>query len=266
MSYLQDKKNKDKKKIRFAALAILVIAFLYFSANIFNILSKGSLNVFSSVVGLSSRIKNNLHNISVYFTSKNSLLLENQNLKNTINENEARMANYEALFNENEKLKEILLRKHGEKVMLLAGIIGSPNQSPYDTLLLDAGESNGVKVGDKVFAYGDIPIGVIAETAKNSAKVRLFSTPGERLTSVLAGSDTFVELVGRGRGNFEAILPRDFELPEGTLALLPGIYPYTVAEVVSTISDPRDSYKKALLKSPINIFELKFVEISLDGI
>ncbi len=215
---------------------------------------------------VSTRIKNNIHNISAYFVSKNSLLSENDSLKNTIRDNEARMANYEALFNENEKLKEILLRKHGEQAMLLAGIISSPNQSPYDTLVIDAGESNGIKVGDKVFAYGDIPIGVVSEVIKNSAKVRLFSTSGEHLTAVLAGSDTFVELIGRGRGNFEAILPRDFELAEGTLALLPGVNPYTVAEVSSVISDPRDSYKKALLKSPINIFELKFVEISLDGI
>ena len=48
---------------------------------------------------------------------------------------------------------------------------------------------------------------------------------------------------------------------EKTEAVLPGTTPYTVAIFEKVISDPRDSFVKALFVSPVNIQELKFVEV-----
>jgi len=58
-------------------------------------------------------------------------------------------------------------------------------------------------------------------------------------------------------------LPRDFVLEKRTEIILPGITPYIVGIVETIISDPRDSFQKALLVSPVNIQELKFVEVEL---
>ncbi len=263
MSYLQDKKRKNKKtrNVFFTVLGILL--FIFFSTAIFNFFSSSSHAVLTPIVSLGNRIGNNFSNAKVFFLSKSALSSENNELKNKLIEQEAKLANYEALFNENEKIKEILLRKPEGRKMVLSGILGNPNQSPYDTLIVDAGSDHGIEVGNHVFAYGDIPIGIVKEVSSSTSKVMLYSTYGEKLSATLSGSDTFIELIGRGRGNFEVILPRDFELANGTLALLPGIHPYTLAEVTDIISDPRDPFKKALLKSPINIFELKFVEVEI---
>ena len=70
-----------------------------------------------------------------------------------------------------------------------------------------------------------------------------------------------MDLVGRGGGNFEMVLPRDFTLTKDDKVVLPGISSYVVASVESTISDPRDPFMKALLVSPVNIQDLKFVEV-----
>ena len=59
------------------------------------------------------------------------------------------------------------------------------------------------------------------------------------------------------------ILPRDFVLEKGTEVVLPGITPYVIGIVQTIISDPRDSFQKALLSSPVNIQEIKFVEVEL---
>jgi hypothetical protein len=77
----------------------------------------------------------------------------------------------------------------------------------------------------------------------------------------LSGKDVFLEIVGRGGGNFEMIIPRDFIILKGDEVVLPGIVPYVVGIVETIISDPRDSFTKALLVSPVNIQELKFVEV-----
>ena len=71
-------------------------------------------------------------------------------------------------------------------------------------------------------------------------------------------------MIERGGGNFEMILPRDFILERGSVVTLPGIFPYVVAIVDTIISDPRDSFAKILLTSPINIQELKFVEVIIN--
>ena len=58
------------------------------------------------------------------------------------------------------------------------------------------------------------------------------------------------------------VLPRDFVLEKGSTVVLPGSS-YVVAVVKTIISDPRDSFIKALLVSPANVQELKFVEVKL---
>ena len=43
--------------------------------------------------------------------------------------------------------------------------------------------------------------------------------------------------------------------------VLPGINSYVLGTISTIISDPRDSYQIALLASPVNIQQLKFVEV-----
>ncbi len=57
------------------------------------------------------------------------------------------------------------------------------------------------------------------------------------------------------------IAPRDFDLGRGDQAVMPGILPRTLGIVQEVISSPRDPFIKALLVSPANIQELKFVQI-----
>ena len=59
------------------------------------------------------------------------------------------------------------------------------------------------------------------------------------------------------------ILTRDFILLKEDQVVLPGINTYVVGVVETIISDPRDSFQKALLIAPVNIWELKFVEVEI---
>ena len=115
-----------------------------------------------------------------------------------------------------------------------------------------------------VFAFTHVPIGRVAAVYSNSSKVVLFSTAGEKTQVVLGGrKDIFMQIVGRGGGNFEMTIPRDLTLNKGDEVVLPGITPYILAVVETVISDPRDPFVKALLVSPVNMEELKFVEVEL---
>ena len=270
MSYLLDKKIKRKKFINIAFFVFIFCILFYFRLSIWNGLSYASQIIFTPVLVLGNSISEKLGNLGYYFISKNSLFLENESLKIKLLENEIKMLNYDALVADDISLKEILGRKDLKTNMVLSAILSKPNQSPYDILVIDAGTNEGLKVGNMVFALGNVPIGRIGEVYTSSSKVILFSTSGEK-TQVSIGKKNlpagrqgiFMEIIGRGGGNFEMVLQRDLMLSKGDQVFLPGIVPHVVGIVETIISDPRDPFQKALLTSPVNVQELKFVEVKL---
>jgi cell shape-determining protein MreC len=275
MSYLLDKKIQKNKILKIALGIVVLIILFYFRLSIFSGLSFVSQVFFRPVLIFGNNVGEKLGSFGSYFVSKNSLSLENQNLKYQISESAADRANYDSVVALNISLKETLGRKDSKVNMILSAILAKPNQSIYDTLLIDVGTRQGIKIGDRVFALGNVPIGRVDSVYENSSKVVLFSNAGEKTQGIITGKpastsaslggliSTFVELVGRGGGNFEIILPRDFVLQKGDQVVMPGINPYVLAFVETTISDPRDPFTKVLLTSPVNIQELKFVEVEL---
>jgi rod shape-determining protein MreC len=273
MSYLLDKKEKRKKFFNIALGVVFLIILFYFRLGIFSGFSNVAQIIFRPILILGSSIGGKFENTISYFLSKNSLLKENENLKDQLNTEELRIANYNSLLKENESLKEILGRENKKSIVVLASIISKPNQSLYDTLVVDVGTTEGIKIGDIVFALGNIPIGRVDLVYENSARIILFSNAGEKTQAIVTGGDTrpndqtrpvgqvSLEIVGRGGGNFDVILPRDFILEKGDQVVMSGINPYLLAVAETVISDPRDPFIKFLLRSPVNIQELKFVEI-----
>ncbi len=270
MNYRLDKKTKRKKFWWIVTLCVLLIIFFLVRQPFFNTFSYLGHTIFRPVFSVGNKVGSVFHGVSSFFSSKRSLLLENEALNNKLEEQEARLANYDALSAENNILKETFGRKE-DRTLVLSAILAKPNQSPYDTIIVDAGSSNNVQVGNIVFAKGFIPIGRVAEVYPRSSKVILFSNSGERtkvvITKNAALEETqglFMDITGRGGNNFEMVLPRDFVVEKGDEVILPGITPFVVAVVDTIISDPRDAFKKALLVSPVNIQTLKFVEIDVN--
>ncbi|HEV7702012.1 MAG TPA: rod shape-determining protein MreC [Candidatus Paceibacterota bacterium] len=267
MNYLLDKKNKRNKNLKIIGAVLVFIILFYFRAGVFSGLGYVSTAVFRPVLSSGNGAGRKLTSFASYFSFKSSLSKENADLKSERDADSADRANYASVVAENAGLKEILGRKNEQVKMTLGAILAKPNQSPYDTLLIDIGVDKGIKMGDRVFAFGNLPIGRIAEAYPKSSKVILFSNSGEATEVVLSpqagqAGNIFTEVAGRGGGNFEMIVPRDLVLWKGDQAVLPGITPYVIGVVETVISDPRDSSQKALLVSPVNIQQLKFVEVA----
>ncbi|MCM2339432.1 MAG: rod shape-determining protein MreC [Burkholderiales bacterium] len=271
MNYLLDRKIKRNRWLKYSIFVVVLFILIFLKNGVFDGLSYVSNIIFRPVISLGNNFSMKISNFGPYLKSKKALVAENESLKLKLDENNARMTNYDTLSDENLKIKEILNRKQENKNLILGSILSKPNQSPYDTLIIDIGTKDGVVEGQKVLVLGDTPVGYIKEVYPRSSKVVLYSNPGEKTEVVVSGSpvststslggDTFMQVVGRGGGNFEMILPRDFVLQNGTEVVLPGITSHVIGTVETIISDPRDSFQKALLISPINIFELKFVQV-----
>jgi len=278
MKYLHDKKNKSsylgarpynrKHFFNVSLVVFLFLIFFYFLTSVFSGLSYITHTMFRPFLSMGGSIGHKFKSTSAYFISKGSLQAENERLKSELDLNNGLMSNYDLILAENLALKEILGRKDERQNLVLGAILSKPNQSPYDTVLVDVGTDHGVYVGAKVFANANIPIGRVIEVYPNSSKVILFSSSGEKTSvSVIAKRSTTleagasVEITGRGGGNFEMLMPRDFILEKGDTVVLPGITPYVVAIVEAIVSDPRDAFQKVLLVTPLNIQDLRFVEV-----
>ena len=259
MSYLHDRRDKNRKWKRLAVLGVILLVLFFARRPIFNAFSYLGHTVFNPVFRSGNAVARKFEGIGAFFKNHHSLSVENQTLRSKLDTQTARIANYDSMLAENNSLKETLGRG-GETPLLLAAILAKPNQSPYDTLIIDVGSDKNIKAGSTVFANGAIPVGRIAEVYLNSSKVVLFSNSGEKTKVVI--NDLFMDIVGRGGNNFEMILPRDFTVAQGDQVVLPGITPYVVGVVETIISDPRDAFQKALLVSPVNIQALKFVQIA----
>jgi len=167
----------------------------------------------------------------------------------------------EILQTENDNLKDLLGRKDAKQKTVLATVLVKPPQTPYDMLTIDIGADQNVKVGDKVMANANIYIGEVSEVMPRLAKVTLYSTPGRKLSVVLGESLVTMEAVGIGGGNFNIYIPREVEVKEGDVIVIPSITANVFGIVEKVNFKETDSFQTVLFKSPVNISELNFVEV-----
>lgn len=196
------------------------------------------------------------------FTSKKQLIQQNQILKNKLKEVEIELQKTSLLQEENESLKDIFLRSTSDS-LVLGTILSKPTKTPYGTLIIDVGEEEGVSVEDLVFAEGDVVIGEIESVLENSSRVILYSSPGYISQVTIENTGRYFNAKGRGSGSFSTSFPRDLEIEVGQIFIYPSINNYVVGIVEKVIFDPRDSFKEVLFRSPVNIQELKWVQVRI---
>jgi cell shape-determining protein MreC len=168
------------------------------------------------------------------------------------------------LRKENEALKEILNR-NTDASSTLAYILKKPPFTAYDTFIIDIGLKDNIKVGEKIYAGENILLGEIAEVYDSTSKVRLYSTPGEKYEVTLGvGTSTDniqVGATGRGGGSFEIVVPRDLKIKEGDTVVIPSLTPNVFGIVKDIVTEDTNTFSTVLFSQPINIYQLKWVEL-----
>ena len=259
----QDKKKIRKNKNLIQNIIILVLFFLITSLGFWGILG-GPLNIISrSILKTGNWISEGFSEVGFYFNTKKSLFRDNNFL---IEENQSlklKMVDYEIIEKENLALKNILNRIPKDGDFVLGNVLTKPNRSIYDTLIIDIGKNDGLEIGQMVYAYGEIPMGKITEAYSNSSLVTLFSGPGIKTEGFINNINASVELIGRGGGNFETVIPLELTIENGTIIYLPGFHSLAIAKVIDVISSPGDPFKKIILNSPVNFESLKWVQVKL---
>lgn len=260
MNYRLDKRYKKRNKTILIVLLLFVFIFLWRSGKL-AFLSPTFTSAFVPIWKTEVAFTENF--LKQTFSSKKDLIKQNEILKSALEEARVDLLKSETLESENRALKEIFLRTIGDR-NIIATILSKPNRSPFGTIIIDVGSEDGVQPEDLVFAMGDVVIGEVESVNKNTSRVVLFSSPGYISQVTLENTGRYFNARGRGAGDFEIDFPRDLDIEEGQLLFYPSIHSFVVGIVERVIFDPRDSFKKVLFRSAVNIQELKWVQVRID--
>jgi cell shape-determining protein MreC len=207
-----------------------------------------------------NRFSRSLLSIGGFFASRESLREENVELKDRIASLELEVSAATLYRSESERLLALLGRV-GEEGGITASVLTHPPQSPYDLIVIDAGERDRVTVGAKVYLPEGPEMGVVTQIFPSFSRVKLLTSPGEKTQAVLERHDVPVELEGMGGGSFKIVLPRETEVVVGDRILSGNLKSSLVAVVADITLTPTDAFKEVIAKSPANIFTLRYITI-----
>jgi cell shape-determining protein MreC len=185
---------------------------------------------------------------------------EASRLRGELAQAQALLVDRDALYKENIELKARLGRNETASPRVLAAVLMRPPGVPYDTLLIDAGTQHGIALGDLVSAGGQAIIGRVIEAYQSTARVELFSAPGQSYQALLRGT-TPVAVEGQGGGSMRAQVPAGTQVAVGDEVEFPGMWGGLSALVSAVDARAGESFIVLFMHLPANPAELRFVEV-----
>jgi rod shape-determining protein MreC len=164
-----------------------------------------------------------------------------------------------ALTRDNEELRKLVGRIEAQPSLIAVAIRNDANTSPYDTFGIDRGEADGVRPDMLIISPEGVALGTVTTVDTKTARATRFSAPGALHDAVVqASSSLHIELMGIGAGTLRASVPRDLEVREGDIVVLPRFSSYPVGTVVSIEVAPEDAFQTLFVKSPVNHYTLRY--------
>ncbi len=204
-------------------------------------------------------LSNGVTNLFASLRSKDTLIAENSALKEKLASDEELIVSLRTIASTRDNL--ILSFGRSFQSGIPANVLVHPPETPYDIILVDAGESLGVRALSEVLTPEGSSIGIVSDVFSKSARVKLYSTSGVRSDAVLERGEVPITVTGRGGGGLEFTLPRDTVVMVGDRILTPGINASLMGMVGNIDVSPTDSFKTILVRSPINPSEIRHVII-----
>jgi cell shape-determining protein MreC len=238
--------------------ACLVGAFFFFKPD----LQSFAFTIFSPLMRAYNSTLENIKLGGNYFVPDFRLEKENMELADEALRLRQEVFDLRVIELENDELRERLDMKKDN--FLSAAVLLSPPRTPYDTLIIDRGEYDGVREGNKIILSDRVALGVVEKVSPNQATVRLFSSPESRTEAVVERTGAIIELQGTGGGNFKLELPLGSDIVKDDLILLPGLPRRVVAQVAQVKSDDATSFLDVYMKLPLPLLGNSPLYVEID--
>jgi rod shape-determining protein MreC len=249
--------HRANHRLRWFIFALVIIAILFTLRPTRNLLFVVARPFWKLENYLISRLSDSW----LLLSAKRSLVEENRRLQEVNNKLNYYILTNDFLQKENENLREAVGRHSDKNHSVLSYVLIKPGKTPYDIILIDAGQNYNIEIGDLVAVDGTIVIGEVTEVYSDTSKVELYSTPGKILTVLIGPNSIQADASGVGDGNFRVKLPKETEVKEGDNIVIPSISTNVFGVVEKIEIGSTETFKDIYFKNPVNLSELKFVEI-----
>jgi cell shape-determining protein MreC len=197
--------------------------------------------------------------LPAFVRSRTELLTQIQTLQEEIAGNTGADATLAYLMEENAELKALLAASTSPRI--LAGVIGRPPFTPYDTLIVDRGSLDGVVPYAPVFHGNGVAIGYVRSVFEKHAFVTLFSSPNVESTVYVFGPNLFTTGHGQGGGVIRLSVPQGVVIEKGNAVVLPSLDTGVLGTVDAVESNPTEPEQHAYVTLDVPIQSMRLLSI-----
>ena len=254
-SLRQISRNERLKVTLWVAVAVVLVLVL-----LPRLVSVTASMVLMPVVMVENWLQESDTTLAVYLRDRNELLVKQEELEQSLAELQQTDYTTVVLSAENELLRG-LLGQATTSTRIGAGVVGRPTNLPYDVLVIDKGELDGVLKDAPVYLGRDQVIGVVAEVYGHSAVVALVTTPGLASTVYIYGPNIYTTAEGIGGGVLRVNVPQGILLEEGNLVVIPSFASgvYGTVTLVESVPTKPEQFGYVTIETPLS--SLRYVSV-----
>ncbi len=261
-------RSKPKSNIKKVFGTILFVLACFFSLQFFfpNILSSTVLSIAKPLWMFRDATMSSSSGFFGFFSRSSTLRKENEKLRDELYAFRVREVEFNQMQTEYTDLKTLLGDSASSSVksgVTLARVLSKPPFTPYDSFVVNKGTFARVSVGNLVYANKGLVIGRVTKVTSNASFVTLFSSGGEAQEFLVSRTGVSLLVTGKGGGNFEIYVPKDFDINIGDSLTEPSYDIGIVAEVYAIDETSQNSFKRVYARVPKAIFQTKSVLIGL---
>lgn len=247
-------RNKKIKKIALMGLVALLLLFA-----VPKIVAKVVSVVMMPIHSAQNWLAYSSDSFPQYFRDRTTLLTELNNFKYSQSSASGDRLTSELLSKENVELRALLGNEGSKRIV--AGVVGRPNKVPYDVLVLDKGEQDGIVEGAPVFIGDNAVIGIVAKVFSESSVVTLVTTPGFTVSVYIIGPNIYTNAQGIGGGQLRVGVPQGINLEKGNLVILPGVDSGIYGEISVIESTPTQPEQYGYVSPDVPLAGLRLVSV-----
>jgi cell shape-determining protein MreC len=165
---------------------------------------------------------------------------------------------------ENQELRTLLGAV--PEARILARVIARPNQLPYDVVMIDRGERNGVLLHAPVYTGRDQIIGFVTKVFDRTSHVTLVTTPGFEATAYVYGPNIYTTTEGMGSGVLRVRVPQGIALNETDLVIFPAIDSGVFGSIIRVETSPTKPERYGYVLADTALQSLQYVSVGRESV
>ncbi len=263
-----------KYRVYILTAIIILVAFIFYSLNLkdkehANAFERGVMYVMTPLYRAAALVNGNAADVWNDYVALLDVRRENKQLRESVKILNARvMESHEAVL-AHERLKKLLDLKNSFQVPSLTGTVIGEDGSPwFKTLVIDRGESDGVREGMPVVSTAGV-VGQVVKVAGNSSRILLLTDHASGIAGLIQRSRArgVVKGKGGGRCTLEFTLRED-DVKVGDAVItsgIGGIFPkgLPIGEVTMVKKGEYGIFQTIEVRPAVNISRLEEVLVLL---